>query len=108
MSYTLSLLLYGKKITQETSKPILIEDIRHIVARITDDAKDLLWGQLMFKEGNDERFILPLAGIEDNLTQIRRGQSFIHSNNLASKEVKILKDLIISSRKAKFLDQAGR
>ncbi|KAI1067942.1 hypothetical protein LB507_004186, partial [Fusarium sp. FIESC RH6] len=38
----------------------------------------------------------------------RQGRSFIHSNSLTRKEVKILKDLIASSQKAKFLDQASK
>ncbi|KAK2667265.1 Helicase, C-terminal, partial [Fusarium oxysporum f. sp. vasinfectum] len=74
---------------------------------MTADAEDLLWGQLMFKEGNDERFVIPLAGIEDDLTQTRRGQSFIHRNGLAGKEVEMLEDLIASSRKTDLLDQTG-
>ncbi|PNP76142.1 hypothetical protein FNYG_10519 [Fusarium nygamai] len=61
----------------------------------------------MFKEGNDERFVIPLAGIEDDLTQTRRGQSFIYRNGLAGKEVEMLEDLIISSRKTDLLDQTG-
>lgn len=125
MGYTLSLLLYGRKIAQETGsrlmvswskdgemmyfmgKPILMEKIRHMVARMTKDAEDLLWGQLMFKEGDDERFILPLAGIEDDLTHTRRGRSFIHTNDLAGKEVEMLEDLVMGSRKTEFLDRAG-
>jgi hypothetical protein len=88
-------------------KPILMEDLRTMVAKMTADAEDLLWGQLMFKEGNDERFVIPLAGIEDDLTQTRRGQSFIHRNGLAGKEVEMLEDLIASSRKTDLLDQTG-
>jgi hypothetical protein len=59
MGYTLSLLLYGRKIAQETGsrlmvswskhgemmyfmgKPILMEDIRHMVTRMTNDAENL-------------------------------------------------------------------
>ncbi|WKT53731.1 Helicase superfamily 1/2, ATP-binding domain, partial [Fusarium oxysporum f. sp. vasinfectum] len=125
MGYILSLLLFGKKIARETGsrlmvswskqgemmyfmgKPILMEDLRTMVAKMTADAEDLLWGQLMFKEGNDERFVIPLAGIEDDLTQTRRGQSFIHRNGLAGKEVEMLEDLIASSRKTDLLDQTG-
>ncbi|KAK7574529.1 hypothetical protein V3481_016509 [Fusarium oxysporum f. sp. vasinfectum] len=84
-----------------------MEDLRTMVAKMTADAEDLLWGQLMFKEGNDERFVIPLAGIEDDLTQTRRGQSFIHRNGLAGKEVEMLEDLITSSRKTDLLDQTG-
>ncbi|RGP59431.1 af291909_2recq family helicase [Fusarium sporotrichioides] len=125
MGYILSLLLFGKKIARETgsrlmvswskqgeimyfmSKVILMEDLRTIVARMTVDAEDLLWGRLMFEEGHDKRFMIPLAGIEDDLTQTRRGQSFIHRNGLADKEVEILEDLIASSRKTDLLDQTG-
>ncbi|KAM0362018.1 hypothetical protein ACHAO7_011321 [Fusarium culmorum] len=125
MGYTLSLLLYGRKIAQETGsrlmvswskggemmyfmgRPILMEDLRTMVPRMTADAEDLLWDQLMFKEGEDERFVIPLASIEDDLTQTRRGRSFIHSNGLAGKEVEMLEDLVASSRKAEFLDRAG-
>ncbi|KAF6525709.1 hypothetical protein HZS61_011504 [Fusarium oxysporum f. sp. conglutinans] len=125
MGYILSLLLFGKKIARETGsrlmvswskqgemmyfmgKPILMEDLRTMVAKMTADAEDLLWGQLMFKEGNDERFVIPLAGIEDDLTQTRRGQSFIHRNGLAGKEVEMLEDLTTSSRKTDLLDQTG-
>ncbi|KAH7472005.1 hypothetical protein FOMA001_g13015 [Fusarium oxysporum f. sp. matthiolae] len=125
MGYILSLLLFGKKIARETGsrlmvswskqgemmyfmgKAIVMQDLRTMVARMTTDAEDLLWGQLMFKEGNDERFVIPLAGIEDDLTQTRRGQSFIHRNGLAGKEVEMLEDLIASSRKTDLLDQTG-
>ncbi|KAG8664718.1 uncharacterized protein FPOAC1_013498 [Fusarium poae] len=125
MGYILSLLLFGKKIARETGsrlmvswskqgemmyfmgRPILMDKLRTMVAMMTVDAEDLLWGQLMFKEGDDKRFVIPLAGIEDDLTQTRRGQSFIHRNGLAGKEVEMLKDLIASSRKTDLLDQTG-
>jgi len=87
MGYVLSLLLYGRKIAQETGsrlmvswskqgelmyfmgKPIPMDDIRNMVAEMTADAEDLLWGSLIFKEGEDVRFTIPLASIEDDLTQ---------------------------------------
>ena len=49
-------------------KLIPMDDIRSIVADMTADAEDLLWDSLMFKEGEDVRFIIPLAGIKDDLT----------------------------------------
>ena len=88
MGYVLSLLLYGRKIAQETGsrlmvswskqgeliyfmgKPIPMDDIRNMVAEMTADTEDLLWGSLIFKEGEDVRFTIPLASIKDNLTQI--------------------------------------
>ena len=86
MGYVLSLLLYGRKIAQETSsrlmvswskqgelmyfmgKPIPMDDIRSMVAEMTAEVEDLLWDSLMFKEGEDVRFTIPLADIEDDLT----------------------------------------
>jgi hypothetical protein len=62
----------------------------------------------MFKEGEDARFTLPLARIEDDLTQTQRGQSFLHSNRLAGKEVEMLEDLVQGLQKAAFLDQDGQ
>lgn len=49
-------------------KLIMMDDICHMVAKMTTDAEDLLWDQLMFKEGDDECFVIPLAGIQDDLT----------------------------------------
>jgi len=49
-------------------KPIAMDDIRSIVAEMTTDAEDLLWDSLMFKEGDDVRFKILLASIEDDLT----------------------------------------
>ncbi|KAH7110378.1 recQ family helicase [Dactylonectria estremocensis] len=126
MGYTLSLLLYSRKIAQETGsrlmvswskhgeliyfigKPILIEDICSIIAEMITNAEDLLWGSLMFKEGADARFAIPLATIEDNLTYTIRGQSFIHSNGLGGKEVVMLEDLIARRRKQTYLDKQGQ
>ena len=50
-------------------KPIAMDDIRSIVTEMTTDAEDLLWDSLMFKEGDDVWFKIPLASIEDDLTQ---------------------------------------
>lgn len=125
MGYVLSLLLYGKKIARETGsrlmvswskdpelmffngKPIHMNHIRTMVAEMTSDAEDLLWKTLLFKEGDDVRFVVPLAGIEDDLTQTVRGQSFIHSNGLAGKEGEMLSDLVCGQRRKEFLDKHG-
>ena len=126
MGYMLSLLLYGRKIAQETGsrlivswskqgeliyfmgKPIPIDDIRNMVAEMTADAEDLLWESLIFKEGKDIRFTIPLASIEDDLTQTQRGKSFIYSNGLVGKEVEMLEDLVQGRRKRDFLDKHGQ
>ncbi len=49
-------------------KLIPIDNIRNIVAEMIANTKDLLWESLMFKEGEDVRFIILLASIEDDLT----------------------------------------
>lgn len=126
MGYTLSLLLYGRAIAKQTGsrlmvswsktkelmyfmgKPILMDDIRKMVADMTTDAEDLLWNVLMFKEGDDVRFKIPLAVIEDDLTHTQRGKSFIHSNGLAGKEVEMLEDLVNGRRRQEFLDKNGQ
>lgn len=125
MGYTLSLLLYGKKIARETGsrlmvswnrqcdlmyfmgKPIAMDAIRSMVAEMITDAEDILWGELMFKEGHDVRFTIPLDTIEDDLTYTHRGKSFIHTNGLEGKEVEMLEDLVRSRRKGEFLDPGG-
>jgi superfamily II DNA helicase RecQ len=126
MGYVLSLLLYGQKISRETSsrrvvswnkqgelmyymgKPIQMDDIRSMVAKMTVDAEDLLWGSLMFKEGDNARFTIPLAMIVDDLTFTQRGKSFVHRNGLAGKEVEMLKDLTSGPRHREFLDKNGQ
>jgi hypothetical protein len=86
-------------------KPILMDDIRSIVAEIAANVEDLLWDSLIFKESEDIRFTIPLASIKDDLTQTQRGKSFIHSNGLVGKEVEILEDLVNRQRKREFLDK---
>lgn len=125
MGYVLSLLLYGRSIAQQTGsrlmvswskekelmyfmgKPVPMDDIRQMVGDMTADAEDLLWGSLMFKEGQDTRFTIPLDKIEDDLGHTIRGQSFVHRNGLAGKEVEMLTDLVEGSRREEFLDQHG-
>jgi hypothetical protein len=50
-------------------KLILMDNIRSIVAEMAANIEDLLWDSLIFKEGEDIRFTILLAGIEDDLTQ---------------------------------------
>ena len=87
MGNVLSLMLYGRRIAQETGsrlmvswsrqgeliyfmgKPIPMDDIRSMVADMTANVEDMLWGSLMFKKGEDVRFTILLAGIKDNLSQ---------------------------------------
>ena len=95
MGYILSLLLYGRKIAQETGsrlmvswskqgelmysigKPIAMDDILSMVAEMRTDAEDLLWNSLIFKEGDDVRFKILLANIDgsedNNLIPIGHG-----------------------------------
>ena len=89
-------------------KPIPMDDIRSMVAEMMSDAEDLLWDSLVSKEGENVRFTIPLASIEDNLTQTPQGKSFLHSNGLAGKEVEMLEDLVNGRRKGEFLDKNGQ
>ena len=82
-----------------------MDDIRSMVADMTVGAEDLLWNVLMFKEGEDARFKIPLVDIEDDLTHTQRGRSFIHSNGLSGKEVKMLEDLVNGRRRQEFLNK---
>ncbi|KAK7390684.1 hypothetical protein QQX98_013367, partial [Neonectria punicea] len=50
------------------------------------------------------RFLIPLAAIQDNLTQTQRGQSFIHANGLVSREREMLQNLIARPFKKEFLN----
>jgi len=50
-------------------KPITMDNICSMVVKMTIDAEDLFWDFLMFKEGDDIWFKIPLASIKDNLTQ---------------------------------------
>jgi hypothetical protein len=77
------------------------------VAEMITNAKDILWGELMFKEGHNVQFTIPLNTIKDDLTYTHRGKSFIHTNNLEGKEVEMLEDLVRSRRKGEFLDPSG-
>ncbi|RFU71790.1 recq family helicase, partial [Trichoderma arundinaceum] len=131
MGYMLSLLLYGRKIARETGsrlmvswskqgdlmyfmgKPIPMDAIRAMIDEMITDAETLLWTELMFKEerggGDDVRFTIPLADVEDHLTQTQRGQSFVHTNGgLAGKEGEMLEDLVRGKRRQEFLNKDGR
>ncbi|KAK7390663.1 hypothetical protein QQX98_013388, partial [Neonectria punicea] len=50
------------------------------------------------------RFLIPLAAIQDDLTQTQRGQSFIHANGLVGREREMLQNLIAGPFKKEFLD----
>jgi superfamily II DNA helicase RecQ len=125
MGYTLSLLLYGKKIARETGsrlmvswskrgdlmyfmgKPVLMQSIRDMINEMVKDAEDLLWDKLMFKEGDDVRFHVPLGAIDDDLSHTQRGRSFVHANGLAGKEVEMLQDIVGGTRRADLLRSDG-
>ncbi|SCV61242.1 uncharacterized protein FFFS_15811 [Fusarium fujikuroi] len=128
MGYLLSLHLYGRKIARETGsrlmvtwsndgqtiyyrgKAITMDDIRQMVASMTADAEDLLWEQLMFREGKrDARFTIPLDQVQDDMTLTTRGKSFVHTNkSLQDKELEVLEDLLGSKRRATYIDRQGK
>ncbi|KFZ22996.1 hypothetical protein V502_02525, partial [Pseudogymnoascus sp. VKM F-4520 (FW-2644)] len=103
MGYTLSLLLYIQAIAKQTGSCLM-----SIVADMTADAEDLLWNVLMFKEGDNVRFKIPLADIEDDLMHTQQGKSFIYSNSLAGKEVEMLEDLVNRQQRQEFLNKNGQ
>lgn len=59
----------------------------------------------MFKEGDNVRFKIPLADIEDDLMYTQRGKCFIYSNGLVGKEVEMLEDLVSGRQRQEFLDK---
>ncbi|KAL2201943.1 hypothetical protein CC79DRAFT_1351456 [Sarocladium strictum] len=89
-------------------KPIAMDAIQSMVAEMITNAEDILWRELIFKEGHNVRFTIPLNTIEDDLTYTHRGKSFIHTNDLEGKEVEMLEDLVRSRRKGEFLDPGGK
>ncbi|KAF7555896.1 hypothetical protein G7Z17_g1834 [Cylindrodendrum hubeiense] len=78
-----------------------------MIRDMTVSATNLFWGSLMFKRGDDIRFVIPLTSIEDNLANTTRDRFLIYSNSLDGKEVEILEDLVAGPRKVDFLNQQG-
>ncbi|KAG5917013.1 hypothetical protein E4U61_003116 [Claviceps capensis] len=99
-------------ISRFMNKPMLIhmDDIHRMMQQMIKEAEDLLWGSLMFKEGQNPRFVVPLAEIKDSLTDTKRGNSFFcrKDNGLAGKETEMLKDLVDSKRRLQFLNKDGQ
>lgn len=48
----------------------------------------------IFKDGDDAHHVISLNHIEDELTYTQRGKSFIDNNDVAGKEVEMLKDIL--------------
>ncbi|KAG6027663.1 hypothetical protein E4U40_001446 [Claviceps sp. LM458 group G5] len=90
--------------------PIHMDGIRLMMQKMIKEAEDLMWGSLMFKEGQNSRFVVPLAKMKDSLTDTRRGVSFLRykNNGLAGKETEMLKDLVDSKRRLQFLNEDGQ
>ncbi|KAH6975854.1 hypothetical protein EDB80DRAFT_658517 [Ilyonectria destructans] len=100
-------------------RPLAMETIRQLIASMTADAEDLLWDGLLFRpphkagpgqkgalglRGREDRFLIPLATIQDDLTQTQRGQSFLHTSGLLGKEKEMLQNLIAGPLRKQFLD----
>ncbi|KAG5944200.1 hypothetical protein E4U59_007501 [Claviceps monticola] len=56
---------------------IHMDGIRRMMQQMINKAEDLLWDSLMFKEGQNSHFVVPLAEIKDSLTDTGRGNSFL-------------------------------
>ena len=110
-------------------RPLAMETIRRLIASMTADAEDLLWDGLLFRPRKaeagssgsggsgsgpgprgpgllerEDRFLVPLATIRDDLTQTQRGQSFLYTNSLLGKEKEMLQNLIAGPLKKQFLN----
>ncbi|KAG6237706.1 hypothetical protein E4U25_002430 [Claviceps purpurea] len=90
--------------------PIHMDKIRRMMQQMIKEAEDLLWGSLMFKEGQNSRFVVPLAEIKDSLMDTEQGNSFLcrRDNDLAGKETEMLKDLVDSKRRLQLLNEDGQ
>ncbi|KAH6983607.1 hypothetical protein BKA56DRAFT_483196 [Ilyonectria sp. MPI-CAGE-AT-0026] len=111
-------------------RPLAIETIRQLIASITADTEDLLWDGLLFRPRKaeaeagsgsgsgrrkslgllkqEDRFLIPLTTIRDDLTQTQQGQSFLYTNSLLGKEKKILQNLIAGPLKTQFLNSENK
>ena len=96
MSEMLSLLAYGKHIamTQGNSgnamwsddkktfylngKPVVVSKFKQMARDLVTEAEEMLWKDLLWKEERDERFVLKLDKIMDDVTFTNRGWSFVH------------------------------
>ena len=96
MSEMLSLLAYGKHIamTQGNSgnamwsddkktfylngKPVVISKFKQMARDLITEAEDMLWKDVLWNKERDERFILKLDKIVDDVTFTNRGWSFVH------------------------------
>ncbi|RYP21174.1 hypothetical protein DL767_009320 [Monosporascus sp. MG133] len=74
-------------------KPFPMDAIRGMVKETIKDAEGVLWDKLMFKEGDEVRFTIPLANIEGDLAQTQRRRSFVHKQQAGRKGGGDVKDL---------------
>jgi len=96
MSEMLSLLAYGKHIAMAqgnsgnamwsddkktfylNGKPVIISKFKQMARDLVTEAEDMLWKNLLWKEERDERFVLKLDTIVDDVTFSTRGWSFVN------------------------------
>ncbi|KIV98766.1 uncharacterized protein PV09_09464 [Verruconis gallopava] len=96
MSEMLSLLAYGKyvalnsgnsgsafwsadkKIFYFRGKPVVLRKFQQMVRDIITESEDILWQELLWMAGREERFTMKLDQIVDDVTFAKRGLSFIH------------------------------
>jgi superfamily II DNA helicase RecQ len=98
MSIMISLLAYGRYIAFNTSnagsthwsadkkilyfhgKPIIIQRFRKMIGDVIDEAEQILWKELMWAKPQN-RFVVPLDKIMDDVTFTKRGISFANRPN---------------------------
>jgi hypothetical protein len=67
-----------KKTFYLNGKPVIVSKFKQMARDLVIEAEDKLWKDLLWKEDRDERFVLKLDNIVDNVTFTNRGWSFVH------------------------------
>ena len=98
MSKMISLLAYGKmiarnhgnagsvlwsqdkKVIQLRGRKIPVSRFKNMVAAVIEKAENLFWSQLMWSNGEADRFEMPLDKLEDDPTWTKRGVSFLDNS----------------------------
>ena len=85
-------------------KPLPIRRFKNAVHDIIREAEDILWQDLMWTERKEDRFIIDLSQIQDDLADVQRGGSFVTNpaNDLGGK-VAWMFDRMIAAKKSKRL-----
>jgi hypothetical protein len=67
-----------KKTFYLNGKPVIISKFKQMARDLVTEAEDKLWNDLLWKEDRDQRFILKLDNIINDVTFTNRGWSFVN------------------------------